>query len=78
MTTPKMKTSDVVATFKDPRIKYIKRTRNSGSDTYLKNEGILASKGEYNLPSLMMKMSIGPDHFGDSYKEMTMLQTLLL
>jgi glycosyltransferase involved in cell wall biosynthesis len=40
-------TDSVVKKFKDKRIKYLKLRKNSGSDTYPKNKGILKSKGEY-------------------------------
>jgi len=40
-------TKEVVASYKDKRIKYLRRDKNFGSDTKPKNEGILASKGKY-------------------------------
>lgn len=43
----KDETESVVTSFKDPRIVYIKRTKNSGCDVIPKNEGAKASQGEY-------------------------------
>lgn len=40
-------TAEMVKTYTDPRIKYIHRESNWGNDTRPKNEGILASTGEY-------------------------------
>jgi glycosyltransferase involved in cell wall biosynthesis len=40
-------TQEVVRNFKDKRIKYIRHEKNFGSDTKGKNDGILASKGEF-------------------------------
>lgn len=40
-------TEQMVKSYSDPRIVYIKRAKNWGNDTKPKNEGIMASKGEY-------------------------------
>jgi glycosyltransferase involved in cell wall biosynthesis len=40
-------TEKVVKSFDDPRIVYVKRKKNWGNDTRPKNDGVLASKGEY-------------------------------
>lgn len=40
-------TAKAVKSIKDPRLIYIKRDKNYGSDTKPKNEGILASTGEF-------------------------------
>lgn len=40
-------TEKIVEAFADPRIKYIRLPKNSGSDTKPKNTGILASEGKY-------------------------------
>jgi len=54
-------TKKVVNSFKDDRIKYIKRTKNFGNDTKPKNEGILASTGEY-IAFLDDDNEFRPDH----------------
>jgi len=40
-------TQAVIQSFKDPRIRYLRRKKNFGNDTRPKNEGIMASKGQY-------------------------------
>jgi len=62
-------TEEVVKSFKDARIKYIKRTKNFGCDTRPKNEGILASKGEY-IAFLDDDNTYRPDHLAILFNEM--------
>jgi len=54
-------TQEVVKSFNDPRIRYIRRPKNFGKDTRPKNEGILASKGEY-ISFLDDDNTFRPDH----------------
>jgi glycosyltransferase involved in cell wall biosynthesis len=63
-------TQDVVKSFKDDRIIYLKRTKNSGTDAKPKNEGIMASKGEY-IAFLDDDNEYRPDHLMALYKELT-------
>ena len=60
-------TKTTVEAFSDPRIRYIKRSRNFGCDTKPKNEGILASKGEY-IAFLDDDNEFRPDHLSILYK----------
>lgn len=62
-------TQKVVESFKDTRIKYIKRKKNWGNDTRPKNEGIMASKGEY-IALLDDDNEYRPDHLAILLKEM--------
>jgi len=54
-------TENVVKSFKDERIKYIKRKENFGNDTRPKNEGIMQSTGEY-VAFLDDDNEFRPDH----------------
>jgi len=54
-------TEELVSRFNDKRIVYIKRTKNFGCDTKPKNEGILASKGDY-IAFLDDDNTFRPDH----------------
>ena len=54
-------TEFVAKAFEDKRIKYIKRAKNFGNDTKPKNEGILASTGEY-IAFLDDDNTFRPDH----------------
>jgi len=62
-------TSKMVKSFKDDRLKYIKRKKNFGNDTKPKNEGIMASKGEY-IALLDDDNLFRPDHLAILLKEM--------
>jgi len=61
-------TQAVAEAFKDPRIRYIKRKKNFGNDTRPKNEGILASKGEF-ICFLDDDNEYRPDHLAILLKE---------
>lgn len=61
-------TEAVVESFKDDRIKYIKRTKNFGNDTRPKNEGVMASRGEY-IAFLDDDNQFRPDHLAILLKE---------
>ena len=62
-------TKEAVEGFGDPRIHYIRRTKNFGCDTRPKNEGILASKGNY-VAFLDDDNEFRPDHLAILMKEM--------
>jgi glycosyltransferase involved in cell wall biosynthesis len=63
-------TQAVVKSFKDKRISYIKLTKNSGTDAKPKNQGIMASKGEY-IAFLDDDNEYRPDHLMALYNELT-------
>ena len=65
----KDKTEEVVKSFKDDRIKYIQRKKNFGTDTKPKNEGIMASKGEF-IALLDDDNTYRPDHLAVLVAEM--------
>ena len=54
-------TDEMVVSFNDDRIKYIHRDVNFGNDTRPKNEGVLASSGEY-IALLDSDNTYRPDH----------------
>jgi glycosyltransferase involved in cell wall biosynthesis len=54
-------TEEMVSRFPDKRIVYIKRTKNFGCDTKPKNEGIMASNGDY-MAFLDDDNEYRPDH----------------
>jgi len=60
-------TEELVKRFTDKRIHYIKRTKNFGCDTKPKNEGILASEGEY-IAFLDDDNEFRPDHLALLFK----------
>jgi len=63
-------TEYAVKNFNDKRIKYIKRSKNFGNDTKPKNEGILASKGEY-IAFLDSDNTYRKDHLQALYQAIT-------
>lgn len=54
-------TAEIVKGFNDPKIKYIKRPKNFGTDTRPKNDGILKAQGEY-IAFLDDDCEYRPDH----------------
>jgi glycosyltransferase involved in cell wall biosynthesis len=68
-------TEKVVKSFKDKRIGYIKRTKNSGTDARPKNQGIMASKGEY-IAFLDDDNEFRPDHLMALYNELTRISPI--
>ena len=68
-------TQDIVKSFKDPRISYLKRTKNAGTDARPKNEGIMASKGEY-IAFLDDDNEFRPDHLMALYNELTKISPI--
>jgi glycosyltransferase involved in cell wall biosynthesis len=61
-------TGKVVKSFKDDRIRYIKRAKNSGCDNAPKNDGIKASQGDY-IAFLDDDNEYRPDHLAVLLKE---------
>jgi glycosyltransferase involved in cell wall biosynthesis len=61
-------TEKVVKSFKDERIRYIKRTKNSGCDNRPKNDGLKASGCDY-IAFLDDDNEYRPDHLAILYKE---------
>jgi len=62
-------TDKMIRAFNEPRIVYIYRKTNFGNDTKPKNEGIIASKGEY-IAFLDSDNAYRPDHLQALYNEM--------
>jgi glycosyltransferase involved in cell wall biosynthesis len=62
-------TEKTVLSFKDIRIKYLRRTRNFGCDTQPKNDGIKASTGEY-IAFLDDDNEYRPEHLAILLKEL--------
>jgi glycosyltransferase involved in cell wall biosynthesis len=63
-------TEEMVASFKDDRIRYIKRNKNFGTDTKPKNEGIQASKHEL-IAFLDSDNQFRPDHLAVLMEHLT-------